>query len=44
MEHSDRFAAGQWSPEEARQSSTWRELKAVRLVLEEFGPRLEFAG
>ena len=28
---------GQWTEEEAHQSSTWQELKAVRLVLESFG-------
>ena len=27
--------------EEAHQSSTWRELRAVRLVLEELGPKLK---
>ena len=25
MEHGDQVAVGQWSPEEAHQSSTWRE-------------------
>ena len=41
MEHGDQIAAGQWSLMEAHQSSTWRELRAVRLVLEEFGPKLK---
>ena len=36
VEHGDKVAAGQWSVEEAKQSSTWRELHAVRLVLESF--------
>ena len=34
VEHGGLFANGQWSVEEAQQSSTWRELRAVRLVLE----------
>ena len=29
----DQVAVGQWSPEEAHQSLTWKELGAVRLVL-----------
>ena len=36
VEHGDKVATGQWSAEEANQSSTWRELHAVRLVLESF--------
>ena len=44
VEHGDRVAVGQWSPEEASQSSTWRELRAVHLVLRAFGPKLESAG
>ena len=35
VEHGDQIAAGQWSLVEAHQCSTWRELRAVRLVLEE---------
>ena len=31
---------GQWLPEEAKQSSTWRELRAVRQVLEVFASKL----
>ena len=34
-------ANGQWSPEDARLSSTWQELCAVRLVLESFQSKLE---
>ena len=41
VEHGDRVAVGQWSPEEASQSSTWRELRGVHLVLRAFGPKLK---
>ena len=41
VEHGGLIANGQWSREEAQQSSTWRELRAVRLVLESFGPKLQ---
>ena len=41
VEHGYLVAAGQWSPVEAHQSSTWGELRAVSLVLEEFGPKLK---
>ena len=41
IEHGDQVAAGQWLPEEVLWSSTWRELRAVRLVLEDFGPKLK---
>ena len=34
------IANGQWSPVEAGQSSTWRELKAVDQVLRSFAERL----
>jgi len=34
VEHGGLIANGQWSREVAQQSSTWRELRAVRLVLE----------
>ena len=34
------IANGQWSPVEARQSSTWRELKAVDQVLRSFAEKL----
>jgi len=36
VEHGNLVANGQWSNEEASQSSTWRELRAVRCVLESF--------
>ena len=39
--HGGLIANGLWSDEEAMQSSTWRELRAVRLVLESFGPKLQ---
>ena len=41
IEHGDQAATGQWLPEEALRSSTWRELRAVRLVLEDFSPKLK---
>ena len=36
VEHGNMVANGQWSEEETKQSSTWRELRAVRLILESF--------
>ena len=36
VEHGGMVASGQWSEAEALQSSTWRELRAVRFVLESF--------
>ena len=39
-EHGDQIAVGQWSPEEAHQSSTGGN-SAVRLVLGAFGPKLK---
>lgn len=36
VEHGTMIATGQWSAAESSQSSTWRELHAVRLVLESF--------
>ena len=33
VEHGMHFVSGVWSPEEAKQSSTWRELVAVKRVL-----------
>jgi len=36
VEHSNLIANGQWAPEEVGKSSTWRELTAVRLLLESF--------
>ena len=41
VEHGNKIANEQWSESEAKQSSTWRELKAVRLVLESFQTKLE---
>ena len=34
MKHGGEVAHGHWDPMEAQQRSTWRELRAVRLVLE----------
>ena len=36
VEHGNLIANGQWSAEEAKSSSTWRELRAVKLVLQSF--------
>ena len=41
MEHGGQIANGQWSKEEAAQSSAWRELRAVRMVLESFESKLQ---
>ena len=41
VEHGGCVATGQWSKWEAQQSSTWRELRAVRLILESFYGQLE---
>ena len=41
VEHGNSVANGQWSPSEAGQSSTWRELRAVRMVLESFQSKLK---
>ena len=41
MEHGNVVANGQWSPDEATQSSTWRELRVVRMVLESFQTKLK---
>jgi len=40
VEHGNLVANGQWSLEDADQSSTWRELRAVRLVLDAFQKKL----
>ena len=40
VEHGSLIANGQWSPDEVAKSSTWRELRAVRLVLESFQNKL----
>ena len=41
VEHGNLVANGQWSTDEARQSSTWRELRAVKMVLESFQSKLK---
>jgi len=41
VEHGNLVANGQWSSKEASQSSTWRELGAVRYVLETFQGKLQ---
>ena len=41
VEHGNKIANGYWSESESMQSSTWRELKAVRLVLESFQSELQ---
>jgi len=41
VEHGNLVANGQWSENEASQSSTWRELRAVRCVLESFQSKLK---
>jgi len=40
IEHGYYIAQGQWLPQEASQSSTWRELRAVRNVLESLASKL----
>jgi len=40
VEHGNLIANGQWSPDEVAKSSAWRELQAVRLVLESFQNKL----
>jgi len=47
VEHGCYAARGDWRPEEKTKSSTWRELRAVRMVLESLIPKLkmkEYAG
>ena len=41
VEHGNLIANGQWSPDEAKQSSTWREPRAVKMVLESFQSKLK---
>ena len=41
VERGSLITNGQWSLEEAKQSSTWRELRAVRMVLESFQSKLK---
>ena len=40
MQHANKLVHGSWSPEECKKSSTWREVEAVRRVLEEIAPLL----
>ena len=40
VEHGPYAAQGQWTPEQASRSSTWRELRAVVMVLDSLGHRL----
>ena len=40
IEHGCHIAQGQWRPQEASQSSTWRELRAVKNVLESLADKL----
>ena len=41
VEHGCQVAHGLWTIEEALESSTWRELRAVRLILESLVPKLQ---
>ena len=41
VEYGGCIANGQWTRDEAQCSFTWRELRAVRLVLESFSPQLQ---
>ena len=41
VDHGNLFANGQWSEDDAVQSSTWCELHTVRLVLESFQAKLK---
>ena len=41
VEHGNKIANGHWSENESKQSSTWRELRAVQLVLESFQLQLK---
>lgn len=41
VEHSCYIAHDPWTAEEAAQSSTWRKLKAVRMVLESLSPNFK---
>jgi len=40
VEHGGQIVSGQWDQEESLQSSTWRELRAVRMVLMSFESKL----
>ena len=41
VEHGPEISHGQWSPDQAKCSSTWRELRAVDHVLRSFAPKLQ---
>ena len=41
VEHGGHIATGKWSESKVHQSSTWRELWAVHLVLQDLGPKLK---
>ena len=41
VEHGDKVVHGHWDPMEAQQSSTWHELRAIRLVLESLMYKLQ---
>ena len=41
VEHGGHIATGKWLGDEVHQSSTWRELRAVHLVLQDLGPKLK---
>ena len=41
VEHGGHITTGKWSEDEVHQSSTWRELRAVHLVLDTLGPKLK---
>ena len=41
MEDGPQIVHGQWSGWEAQESSTWRELKAVHIVLQALAPKLQ---
>ena len=41
VEHGGHIVTSKWSENEVCQSSTWRELQAVHLVLQDLGPKLK---
>ena len=41
VEHGSHIAHGLWSAEEVLESSTWRELRAVSLILESLASKLQ---
>ena len=42
VEHGSHLAQGLWSLEESKESSTWRELRAVALILESVACKLRY--